>query len=275
MRKPIFANIASFNRLEVLHECVTSFLNTVPEHLAELNIVDDYSDKPVRDYLKELKVKHPSVAIYLLNEWVPGVSRVLNFALGRRHETQDWVSMDNDVVFQTSDWLTKMMKVADHPDVGIVALKPCNVDFNGEVFPRHPELPLELTHAIPNLTTYIKRDVINELGFYHEYPWTGFDWDIAIRANKLGYLTGLYCTSRTNPDDYIDALDLGRPNYYNDDRKVEYGKEKYSEEVMNYIRKADTDSNKEMYERIPLIQSGNIDLQEESSMGDFRNYEEL
>lgn len=277
--KPIFATIASFNRLHTIKQTVASILATADFDLMELNIVDDHSDKETTDWLKELKLEHPEFNIYLFNEWIPGVVKVLNFALTKKHPDQHWIGMDNDVVFQEGGWLEKLYKLIEHPEVGLIALKPPIVDSQNEFFTKHPTLPLEITTFVPNLTTCIKNEAIQDVGFYYdEYPWTGFDYDQASRVSKAGYLTGYYCTSRSGSEDYIDPIDLGRPKYFESKVPVVYTDHlfhRYTKEVKEYTDNADRISNQRLAIRMPLILSGAISKEETTCMSEFTNYEVL
>lgn len=276
--KPVYGVIASFNRLSTIKQTVASILATVAPSRLELTIVDDCSDKPTKDWLKELKLEHPGVNIYLFNEWVPGVAKTLNFGLSKKHPEQHFMAMDNDGVFQDEGWIDKLLYLMTK-GVGVIAVKPPIIDFNNEYFPRHIEFPLELTSFLPNLCTMFHKEVIKEIGFYDdEFPWAGFDYNLATRAQKIGWVCGYYSSSRTNPEDYVDCIDLGRPQYYPARVPINYTeyKERYNQEVLDYIKDADARSLVMSGEKLhKIIYNGEGIIIEETCMSEFTNYEEL
>lgn len=271
MIKPVYITVSLFNRLSFSKRCIKSILDHTDKEKYELTIIDDCSTDGTQEWLRELKKDNPEINIYLFKEWVPGVARCLNFSMSKKDKSQFWVSMDNDIVHIQDNWLDKMLDIYKKDDaVGIVAVKSPWNDSIGDVYPIDDILPIEITTCIPNKCTMLSPDLLNDIGGYcDDYSWTGFDYDITARAVKLGYKAGYYCTSVTNPKDYIDVIDLGID-------PIELEKiPKYEDHIYKWMKEADKYSNKLLLNRSYHILLGSIDLYSVSEMRNFRNYEEL
>lgn len=270
--KKCLISIPTYNRLSFTKRCVQGVLDTVDPELYDLIITDDCSTDGTQDWLRDLKQSHPEISINLFKEWVPGVVKILNFNLLRRGYAQHWVSMDNDVVHIQDGWLNKILDIfTEDGGIGFISVKPTDVDARQEVFPIHNKYPIELTWCLPNTTSVIRYEAMNDIGLYCEsYPWTGFDYDIAARIYKLGYITGYYCTKRTNSNDYIEALNLGRGLLESNERLG------YSQEVNDFLKLAEHESSILLQSRLPWIQVECEFINENKTcMTEFNNYEEL
>jgi GT2 family glycosyltransferase len=280
--KPIFATVASFQKLFTIQQTVISLLNTGALQYMHLNIVDDCSsDSNVKVWLKELKHKYPEISVYILNEWLPGVSKVLNFGLCRRDSSEQYfVGMDNDGIVTNSNTYIKMLDLFNNnPEVGMVAVRPPIIDHNKEQFSRHPCLPLQLTTSLPNLFTMIRPEALEEVGYYaDDYSWTCFDYDMAARVYKIGYETGYYDSSHTTLNgDYINFMDLGREQYFTPEVEVDTScaSINYKDNNMEEFLKNATKQSMELYDKriVDILYEGKV--YEDTSMKEFSNYVEL
>ena len=101
----------TFNRLEFTKqaiEAVARFTNSP----YVLTVVDNCSQDGTQDYLKELKRRGVIKNLVLLTENI-GVARASNLAWQQEPQAGYYLKLDNDIVVQKPDWLTRMVQMVE------------------------------------------------------------------------------------------------------------------------------------------------------------------
>lgn len=219
--KPVIAAVVTFNRLELTKQCLGSLIETVPEELWDLYIVDNASKDGTQDFLTDFSSKHLHVYT-ILNKANLGTANAINQVWKLRQPGQHAIKADNDVVIHDSGWLEAMMDCFRLvPMLGLIGLKRKDL---GErpahpfeiTQPEHPwyrsalfELSngwlIEVANHIMGTMTLYRNEAVDKLGYLYQPSGTyGLDDSLAcLRLNVAGYevafLRGIE----------IDHIDLG------------------------------------------------------------------
>ncbi|SET21786.1 Glycosyltransferase, GT2 family [Natronincola peptidivorans] len=205
--------IPVYNAYDDLVECVESvFKNTSDDEYRLILINDKSTDAKINIYLDKLKKMKRKNLIILSNEENLGFVKTVN--KGMKYSNHDVVLLNSDTIV-TENWLRKLKKAA-YIDKTIATVTP--LTNNGTIcsvpnFCQDNEIPKDFTldqyakmieeisfKKYPIIPTavgfcmYIKRIVINEIGFFDEDNFGkgyGEENDFCCRAIEHGYINVL------------------------------------------------------------------------------------
>ncbi|TCS73530.1 glycosyltransferase family 2 protein [Effusibacillus lacus] len=202
--------IPTLNGSNLLESCISSFILTVRSSNYELIVVDDGSDKEEKEKIRSLACKYRIKVIEMPSR--KSYARAVN--AGLQAASGNYVLLlNNDVVFQQTGWLNRMLKTAEAAgNIGIVGCRLLYPDgtiqhAGGALFaPEHYEhlyrgkpgdFPKAcLIYDVASVTgalMLIKREVLNEIGFLCEdYQLSYEDVDFCLRARQAGWRV-VYC----------------------------------------------------------------------------------
>ncbi|MEO8211511.1 MAG: glycosyltransferase, partial [bacterium] len=135
--------IVTYNRLDMLKQCINSLLPTLEEINYEIIIVDNASNDGTKEYLNELKGSNRKISI--IN---PGKNIGVNAkSLGAEMSKGDFIiGIDDDVIMFPENWIEKMVYAYKNiPDMGYLSTdvvqdentngaKPPNNNYHKEYF---------------------------------------------------------------------------------------------------------------------------------------------
>lgn len=211
--KSIDIIIPIYNAYEDLVECIDSVLSNTTNVEYRLLLIDDKStDQRIAKYLKRLKKNNKKGNIFvLINKENLGFVKTVN--KGMAFSNSDVVLLNSDTIV-TKNWLKKIVDCA-YSNENIATVTPltnygntCSVP----EFCKFNELPTDLTieefalliervslrkyPMIPSAVgfcMFIKRSVINEIGFFDESYNKGYaeEADFSCRAIEYGFINVL------------------------------------------------------------------------------------
>ncbi len=185
--------ILFYEKLEQTIECIQSFLPSG----VNIYILNNGSSNSSRQALGKFCEKYKQVKIFDSDENL-GVGVGRNFLIS--HTTEEWIlSVDNDIVMKTPDWLKKF--------VGYVSLYRKIEVFIPELFNIHDDSYVtygasniagdkvrfdgkivdDLIDVFPGGASFINRRLFNRLGPFDDKMFVGFeDYEFCIRAIRIG-----------------------------------------------------------------------------------------
>ena len=209
--KTVDVIIPVYNAFDCTKRCIESVLSFTDDVPYRLIIIDDKSTDPrIMSYLEHLKRKNFSNVIILSNKSNMGFVKTVN--KGMRFSNSDVVILNSDTVVSYK-WLKKLVECA-YSDEKIATVTPlsnnatiCSIpnfcQYNDipegysiqefallvervskDLGKRCIKIPVGIGFCL-----YIKRDVINEIGFYDEIFGRGYNEenDFCMRAREKGY----------------------------------------------------------------------------------------
>lgn len=202
--------IPTVNQVDLVKQCVSSFMETTPDIPYEIIVVDDGSSPEVQQSLMEwadnLRIQFISKPA---NE---GFSRTVNRGISEARG-EFMLLANNDIIFHESGWLNRMLEAMNAEDkVGIAGarlLYPNRTIQHGGVFPTRnlyfnhryrgrpadypPALAVEEVHAVTGALMLIRKEVFADIGLFSEEYFIAFeDIDFCYRSKQQGWKI-VYC----------------------------------------------------------------------------------
>lgn len=190
--------IPIWNQEKRTRRCLASILRNTAGPF-RLILIDNASDPPTADFLKEFAKAAPCPVTLIRNEKNLGNIKAVN--QGLRASNADFVCLlDNDTVPHRG-WLEKMIRAAEsREDIGIVNPGPCGLGYNkpwhltwgdfaskvaAEEKGRAPEISMASGECM-----LIKRRLIEQIGGWNEDYGMGYyeDSDYSRRAAQAGFV---------------------------------------------------------------------------------------
>ncbi len=209
-RKPVCIVMPVFNGYECLKDCVESVFRNTDLTFHTLVVIDDKSvDQRILPYLQRLNDGRNGRKIHMfVNSENMGFVRTIN--KGMRLSTEDVIILNSDTIV-TKDWVEKLQRAAySKPRIATATPLSNYVTINGIPRPfrfnRIPDgmdvdafseflerISLRYYPEIPagvGFCMYIKRDVLNHMGYFDEGFGRGYaeETDFCMRALKEGFL---------------------------------------------------------------------------------------
>ena len=182
----------TFNRLGLTEKSISSILKTSDDF--EMHIVDNNSTDGSWKYIQSLKDSRIKSRTRLPVNL--GQVYALNLNLTKRREDQYFISVDNDVVIDTTDWITRFMNIFNaFPQIGLLGVQASSP--NTDNLPSTPIFEKGLLYwklsktynaegFKPGCCLCLKPELINDIGYYSEENGFG-NTELLFRIN--------YCTS--------------------------------------------------------------------------------
>ncbi len=187
-----------WNELDVTRKCVNSIVKYT-HHPYRLVIIDNASDLPTRDYLRNLKSREDMNLELIRNEDNIGFVKAVN--QGISFSDAPYICIMNNDTIATEGWLETMISAMErHKDVGLI-------NPTSNTFSHYPEKnesineyaarlklfkdKIQELHCCRFFCTVIKREVLEKLGSLDEIYRLGYfdDTDYCKRAQAAGYRT--------------------------------------------------------------------------------------
>lgn len=199
----------TFNRLGLTVNSLSSILNTSEDF--EMHIIDNNSTDGTWEYIQSLNDSRiKSKTRFPLNT---GQIYALNVNLSRRRKEQYFITIDNDVVIKTDNWISCFLKVFEaFPDVGMLGVKDssCNPELLASLKPiaQKGQSYLMLNKILkdpnpdqsflPGCCLCLRPELIELTGYWNEENGFG-DIELSYRVNcftpfKLGLITNVKLT---------------------------------------------------------------------------------
>lgn len=201
---PPFISCVTFNRLGLTVKNISSILDSTDDF--ELHIIDNNSTDGTWNYIQDLNDSRIKSKTRLsVNS---GQIYASNLNLTRRKPDQYFITVDNDIYFETKDWISRFMKVFEtFPDVGLlglqkswpypeqlppVVLKIQNGIFYLELDNTYPDI---MRNYVPGCCMCLRPELIKEIGYWSEENYFG-DVELSNRINnytdfKSGFVTDI------------------------------------------------------------------------------------
>lgn len=183
--------MVTFNRLDLTKRSLDSFFRNT-QHPYVLNIVDNNSSDETREYLQELHRQGLVHNLAFLARNM-GVSCAANLGWSLT-EAPFYLRLDNDIRFNTPDWLPRMVDVAaGNPVIGPLSYPVTAKSFEHFKETRIPggdTIYLRPGACCPGAVFMVRKDVHDKLGWWCEdYGLYGAeDGDYSHRAQQAGYI---------------------------------------------------------------------------------------
>lgn len=190
----------TFNRLGLTEKSLSSILNTSDDF--EMHIIDNNSTDGTWKYIQSLKDSRIKSRTRLPVNL--GQVYALNLNLFKRREEQYFITVDNDVVIETSDWITRFMKVFNaFPELGLLGVQvgapylenptPVNPIYKDGIFywelnktRNTPEKSFS-----PGCCLCLRPELIRKLGYWSEENGFG-NLELLFRVNRFtSFKTGI------------------------------------------------------------------------------------
>ncbi|MFT3984317.1 MAG: glycosyltransferase [Lachnospiraceae bacterium] len=203
MLPPLLSYI-TFNRLGLTVKNLKSILNSSDDF--EMHLIDNGSTDGTWKYLQSLNDSRIlSRARLNLNF---GQIYALNLNLLKRRPDQYFITVDNDVYIETTDWISRFSKVFEtFPEVGMLGIQknPPDPEFLPPVLPKVKDgifyLEVDNSHPdinrnyVPGYCVCLRPELINEIGYWSEENCFG-DVELSNRINnytsfKTGFVTNI------------------------------------------------------------------------------------
>lgn len=194
-----FVSYITFNRLGLTVKSLSSILNSTDDF--DLHIVDNNSTDGTWEYLQSLNDSRIKSKTQLpVNA---GQIYALNYNLLRRQPDQYFITVDNDVVIETPDWISRFQKIfSSFPHVGLLGVvgpSPQTLPPTIKIFKLNQLLYLELNKTpennVPNYAPRgclaLRPELITILGYWSEENYFG-NLELFFRVNRFtSYKAGL------------------------------------------------------------------------------------
>jgi glycosyltransferase involved in cell wall biosynthesis len=201
----------TFNRLGLTVNSLSSILNTSEDF--EMHIIDNNSTDGTWEYIQSLNDKRiKSKTRFPVNT---GQIYALNVNLSRRRKEQYFITIDNDVVINTNNWISCFLKVfKTFPDVGMLGVRHsfCNPELFASLKPiakngqsylglnKILEDPNPDQNFLPGCCLCLRPELIELIGYWNEENGFG-DIELSYRVNcftpfKLGLMTNINITQQ-------------------------------------------------------------------------------
>jgi len=191
-----------WNQLEFTKQYIESLREFTDQSAYELLIINNNSTDGTLEYLDEIEKLYNNIHI-ITNEQNEGwtgacnqafklISPDLNLSSSKVmfNDCTHVLLANNDILFE-ADWLSKMLKRFDDPDVGIVGPTSDYVAGLQSIQYNILGLQTETTKFIIGFFFMMKREVLDKVGHFDESTFNklggGEEIDFCIRATKAGY----------------------------------------------------------------------------------------
>ncbi|UWG98287.1 glycosyltransferase [Dehalobacter sp. DCM] len=193
MAAPLISYI-TFNRLGLTVKSLSSILKSREDF--ELAIVDNNSRDGTWNYIQELTDKRIKYKTRLPVNL--GHVYALNHNLSKRRDNQYFIAVENNVIVETPNWLTTIMRAFRvFPDIGLLCIHdnfpPPNLPqvkprVKNEIicmeFSKEQALPSDAhDHYVPGDILCLKPDLIRKIGYFSEENYHG-SMELFNRANN-------------------------------------------------------------------------------------------
>nr|WP_242822993.1 glycosyltransferase [Syntrophobotulus glycolicus] len=225
MMIPPLLSYVTFNRLGLTISSLSSILNTSDDF--EMHIIDNNSTDDTWDYI--LSLNDSRIKSKTKNPINVGQIHAMNINLARRKEDQYFITIDNDIMINTKDWISRFMQVFDaFPDLGMLGVQtiPDNspdvtpVSQNGQTYLALNKVPEQQPRKsfIPGSCLCLKPELIEKVGYWSEENCFG-DIELSFRVNnftsfKAGFITDVELSILQNVDcagcQYKDSCKLNK-----------------------------------------------------------------
>lgn len=194
-----FVSYITFNRLGLTVRSLSSILNSNDDF--DLHIVDNNSTDGTWEYLQSLNDRRIKSKTQLpVNA---GQIYALNFNLLKRQPDQYFITVDNDIVIETPDWISRFQKIFSFfPHLGLLGvvgpspgiLPPATKIFKLNQLVYH-ELNKTYENNVQNYAPKgclaLRPDLISILGYWSEENYFG-NLELLLRVNRFtSYKAGL------------------------------------------------------------------------------------
>lgn len=176
--------IPVWNQPRLTKECIDSVIRCTHSPF-RLIVIDNGSEKETKDYLIGLKGRADLKIILIRNEQNLGFVKAIN--QGIKSSDGDYICLLNNDTKVEEGWLGELINVAQSDyKIGIVSPGGFSDSYRKKELRRKW---IEIGFAI-GACMLIKREVINNIGFFDEAYEIGFweDTDYCQRAKKAGYI---------------------------------------------------------------------------------------
>jgi glycosyltransferase involved in cell wall biosynthesis len=182
--------ICTYNRRDLLRQCLTSLLNqTYPEDAYEIIVVDDGSTDGTQAILQEMPAR-PQPPLRYFKQDNKGSAAARNLGIGNA-QGRVIASIDDDCI-ATASWIENAVPhFAIDAIVGVqgqtLPVEPVRLHF----FPPRFSYTIEVTKEVPNRPTcnvfYRKQAILDVGGFNENFKMAGAeDADLAFRIERKG-----------------------------------------------------------------------------------------
>ncbi len=176
--------VVTYNRPELTFRCLTA-LREVTARPISLTVVDNGSEKPLRDELMRLRETGVIDKLYL-NRRNMGVSVAANLGWAQT-DADHYVKLDNDIIVQDPAWLDELAALAEEGGFAMSGYRLCAWHQTSPAL-----LPsgrkFQATKAVGGGCVLIPRAAHAKLGFWNEdylYGWE--DLEYGNRAAQAGF----------------------------------------------------------------------------------------
>ncbi len=194
-----FVSYITFNRLGLTVKSLSSILNSTDDF--DLHIIDNHSTDGTWEYIQSINDSRIKSKTQLpVNA---GQIYALNFNLVKRQPDQYFITVDNDVVIETPDWISRFQRVfSSFPHVGLLGVmgpSPETLPPVIPVFKFTEPLYLELIKTNDNYVQdyapkgilALRPELISILGYWSEENYFG-NLEMLFRVNRFtSYKAGL------------------------------------------------------------------------------------
>jgi hypothetical protein len=253
MNPPLISYV-TFNRLGLTIKNISSILNSNDDF--EMHIIDNNSSDDTWKYIQSIEDSRIKSKTRIgINT---GLINALNINLTKRKPDQYFITLDNDVYIETTNWITNFMKVFNEfPEVGLLGVQNYQIKSTFISKSRNEVSYLELTSSLSNVDNYvpgscmfIRPELLDKLGYFCEENSFG-DMEICYRVNnytsfKCGFVTNVKMTkpqiitcdeclykNSCKLDKNIDSCFIKHSNLYKNDEFRNKFKWKFDETIID------------------------------------------
>lgn len=202
--------IPTVNQIDLVKQCVHSFMRTVSEAPYEMIIVDDGSPSHIQQPLVEWA--NSISAKCILKPTNSGFSATVNAGI-REAQGKYILLVNNDIVFHEPGWLGHMMQsIQQAPNIAIVGARLLysnqtiqhggvyhagrgNFNHRYRFFPANhpPALVIEDINAVTGALMLIRKELFEDIGMLSEDYYLAYeDIDLCYRTKQKGWRI-VYC----------------------------------------------------------------------------------
>jgi glycosyltransferase involved in cell wall biosynthesis len=199
---PPFISYITFNRLGLTVKNLAAILESTEDF--EMHIIDSCSTDGTWDYIQSLNDSR------IISKTQIGINAgqiyALNSNLIKRRPDQYFITVDNDVLIETKDWISRFMKVFEtFPEVGLLGVRRGNPYpvFYPDVISKEKDgiYYLQLVHSstdveqdfVPGCLQCLRPELIEELGYWSEENCAG-EAELSLRVNNYSSFTAGFMT---------------------------------------------------------------------------------
>ncbi len=212
--------ILFYEKVEQTIECINSFL---PSDVS-IYVLNNGSSTLSRRLLGSFSKKYKQIKIFDSNANL-GAGGGRNYLI--THTTEEWfLSVDNDIVMKTDDWLPRFVEhifSTNKPEVLVPKLfvvhnnsyaNPCSYRIEHQIAFSDETIMNDMTNTFPGGASFINRRLFNRLGLYDDKLFALEDYELCLR----GIISGNQVKAKMIDD--IELVHDHRPATNKLDRKA-------------------------------------------------------